>query len=82
MRVLFERGNKTRVKTINITTLPCSYAHCAPSRFSLNEHENLGLIIINRPDTAILYSWTIIDNDFNEFRCMQKCYSCDRTTEH
>ena len=29
----FEGGNKTRVGTINITTILHSYAHCTPSRF-------------------------------------------------
>ena len=35
VRIQFAGGNKTRAGTINITTLLCSYAHCAPSRFSL-----------------------------------------------
>ena len=39
MRVQFEGGDNTRVGAINIITLPLSYVHCAPSRFSPNEHE-------------------------------------------
>ena len=39
MRVQFEGGNNTRVGTINIATLPCSYTHCASGRFSQNESE-------------------------------------------
>ena len=63
MWVQFEGGNKTRAGTINIATLPCSYAHCVPSRFSPNE---LHLIVTNRPNTAALYSCAIIDNDSNK----------------
>ena len=28
---------------------------------------NLHFIVINRPSSAVLYSWMIVDNDFNEF---------------
>ena len=60
-------GNKTRAGTINIATLPRSYAHCTSSRFSPNESE------------ICTWSWQIDQiqlhctveqcSDFNKFCC-------------
>ena len=36
----------------------------------------------NRPSSAVLYSWMIVDNDFNKFRCMLRRYSRARTIEY
>ena len=40
MQVQFMDGNKTRAGTINIATLPRSFAHCTPSSFSLKEQDS------------------------------------------
>ena len=39
MGVQFEGGDNRRADTTIIAALPHLYAYCAPSRFSLNEHE-------------------------------------------
>ena len=34
-------------------------------------------------DSAVLYSWVIVDNDFNKLHCtLLRCYSCDQTIKH
>ena len=39
------------------------------------------MIAINRPNSAVLYSWGIVYDDFNEFCCTFRHYLCDRTIE-
>ena len=83
MRVQLEGENNIRAGTIIITTLPHSYAHCAPSRFSQNAEQtwNLLMIIINQPDSAVLYSWVIINDNFSKLCCTLRCYSCNQTSD-
>ena len=55
----------------------------APSRFSQNTEQtwNLLVIIINQPDSAVLYSWVIINDDFSKLCCTLRCYSCNQTSD-
>ena len=82
VRVQFKGRNNTTADAINIATFTHSYAHCSPIRFSQNEHEIcMWSLDINRPIPAVLYSWVIVDDDFNKFNCTFRCYSCNQTIE-
>ena len=39
------------------------------------------MIAINRPNSAVLHSWAIVDDDINKFRCRFRRYLCDWTIE-
>ena len=39
------------------------------------------MIIRNQPNSAVLYSWAFVDDDFNKFRCIFWCYPLDLTIE-
>ena len=69
MRVQFESGNNTRAGTSNVATLPCKYAHAL-----LADSARTSVIDMNRPNSAVLYSWAIVDDDFSKFRCTFRRY--------